>query len=38
MAKMMSRQSKNLTFANNVLNYNLAPKKEEGNAKRRKRA
>ena len=34
----LNRQWKNLTFASNVLNYNLVPKKEEGDAKRRKRA
>ena len=38
LAKTLNRGWKNLTFANNVLNYNLAPKKEEGDAKRRKRA
>ena len=38
MGKTVSRQTKNLTFANNVWHYDLVPKKEEGDAKRRKRA
>ena len=36
--KTLNRWLKNLTVANNVLSYNLVPKKEEGDAKRRKRA
>ena len=34
----LNRQRTNLTIANNVWHYDLVPKKEEGDAKRRKRA
>ena len=38
LATTLNRQWKNLTFANNVFHYDLVPKKEGGDAKRRKRA